>query len=75
MARESILAGVASIGPTTMRRNGLFGGSAPSYSDRNPLSLADAILGRDPEPSNFLAGLAPPRPKSKAFLSGLYAAE
>ena len=54
-----------------MRRNGLFGGSAPSYSDRNPLSLADAILGRDPEQSNFLAGLAPPRPGSNAFLARL----
>ena len=54
-----------------MRSNGLFGGSAPSYSDRNPLSLADAILGRDPEPSNFLAGLAPPRPGSNAVLARL----
>ena len=71
MAREAILAGAASIGRTTMRRIGMFGGSAPSYSDRNPLSLADAILGRDPEPSNSLAGLAPPRPTSNAFLAGL----
>jgi len=53
-----------------MRRNGLFGGSAPSYA-RNPLTLSDAILRRDPEPTNFLAGLAPPRPRSNAFLAGL----
>ncbi|MBK8838192.1 MAG: hypothetical protein IPO30_05685 [Hyphomonadaceae bacterium] len=70
MAREAILAGAASIGPTTMRRNGLFGGSAPSYA-RNPLTLSDAILRRDPEPTNFLAGLAPPRPRSNACLAGL----
>jgi hypothetical protein len=54
-----------------MSRNGMFGSCAPRQNYLNPLTLSDAILGLYPEPSNFLAGLAPPRPTSNAFLSGL----